>query len=296
MTTRPLTVVLFGLTGFGNTVLEALLAEDRVRVAAVFTHRYDGPFPYYDERSLIELCLERGVVCHHDVKVRSAEGLRRLREARPDLVLVATFREILDAGVLAVPPLGVVNLHPSLLPRHRGPCPTNAALLSGDDVSGVTAHYVTEALDEGDVLLQKRISIADVADDGELRQRLAGLAGDMVPELLARWRSGERPVGTPQDPRFATYAARPLPEDGFLERAVSAEAICRRVRGLNPLPGTSLDRSGTRVFVDRCVRLAGSCVDPAKQDEAIDVVIGSEAVRLFPARTRSHASVLREDP
>ena len=278
----PITVVLLGLTGFGNTVLEALLAVPGVNVAAVFTHRYDGPFPYYSERQLVDLCGDRGVPCHHDAAIGSDESLARLRALAPDLILVATFKEILGERVLAVPPLGVVNLHPSLLPRYRGPCPTNAALLSDDDTSGVTAHYVTRGVDDGDVILQRQVAITEVVDDGQLRLKLARLAGDMIPELLALWRRGTKPEGTPQDARRATYAPRPRPEDGFLERLSSAEDIRRTMRALNPLPGTSIATDDGRIAVDRFEPLADSpSAGPRISDEAVDLTVGATAIRLF---------------
>jgi methionyl-tRNA formyltransferase len=285
MSTAPLRVVLLGLTGFGNTVLEALLADARVRVVAVFTHRYDGPFPYYDEQSLIDCCARHGVTCHHDVTVGSEAGLQRMRSASPDVVLVATFKDILREAVLSVPRLGVVNLHPSLLPRHRGPCPTQAALLAGDAWSGVTAHYAGSGVDDGDIILQRRVAIADVPTDGELRRRLAAVAAAMVPDLISLWQNGARPAGAPQDPSHATHAPRPRPEDGFLELVPSADDLCRRVRALTPLPGTSIATGSGRVPVLSCRRLPGSAAPVSRDSGAIDVQLGSEAVRLFTSRS-----------
>ena len=104
-----LRVVLFALTGFGNAVLEALLIESNIEVEAVFTTRYDHPFPYYEERQLIELCNERGVNYYYGVNVCSDEGIELLRKHQPDLIIVATFKQILKQNVLRLPTLGVVK-------------------------------------------------------------------------------------------------------------------------------------------------------------------------------------------
>lgn len=283
----PLNVVLLALTGFGNPVLEALLGDRRVRLSAVFTHRYDGPFPYYTELPLPDLCVARGVPCHHDIRVGSEAGLAVLRALAPDVIVVSTFKDILRAPVLAIPALGAVNLHPSLLPRHRGPCPTQAALLADDRISGVSAHVVTPGLDEGDILLQRAVSIEDVPDDGALRQRLASLAGTMVPELIGLWEGGARLSGRPQDPRLATAAPRPAAEDGFLERLPTADAVRRAVRALNPVPGTSIAVDGQRVAVDRCVLIGRpGPARPRVTEGLVEVGIGSVTVRLLrTART-----------
>jgi methionyl-tRNA formyltransferase len=276
-------VVLFALTGFGNPVLEALLAHPRVRVPGVFTQRYDGPFPYYEERQLVDLCAERAVPCYPDVKVGESEGLVRLRALAPEVILVATFKQMLTAPVLAAATRGVVNLHPSLLPRHRGPCPTHAALRCGDVTTGVTAHHVTPGVDDGDILLQRQVPISELDDDGALRRRLATLAGAMVPDLLDLWESAAAPSGQPQDASRATYAARPRPEDGYLERLPTAAAIARAVRALTPWPGASIAVGGDRVPVERCRLLPDAGALAGRPAGAIAISRADGIALLFPS-------------
>ncbi|GAB4544512.1 MAG: hypothetical protein Kow0063_38240 [Anaerolineae bacterium] len=276
-----LNVVLFALTGFGNTTLEALLKDARVNMEAVFTVRYDRPFPYYRERQLIELCDERGVRCYYGVKVGSEEGIQLLHKHSPDLIIVATFKQILTQNVLSLPPLGVVNFHPSLLPRYRGPCPTNAALYHDEKVTGVTAHYVTEKLDEGNMLLQRSMVIDEADNDGRLRQKLARLTGEMIPELIGMFAGFTRPAGTPQDHSQASFAPKPTQEDGYLELASDIDTVRRKMRAFNPLPGTSILVGGKRVAVDRFELLQDDRPDGVYNGgHAIDLVIDSLAIRL----------------
>lgn len=277
-----LKVVLFALTGFGNTVLASLLEDDRVDVAAVFTVKYDQPFPYYAEQQLAELCRQRQVSCYLDVKVNSDEGLELVRKHAPDLIIVATFKQILKEKVLSLPKLGVVNVHPSLLPNYRGPCPTNAALLNGENTTGVTIHYVTETVDEGNLLLQRSIAIGESENDGQLRLRLSRLAGEMMPELIEMFAGTSWPAGTPQDHSRANFAPRPTAEDGYLEQATDVLAIQRKMRAFNPLPGTSILIGDRRVAVDRFEILSRNGVDGIYENgNAIDFIIGSHAIRLY---------------
>lgn len=280
-----LNVVLLALTGFGNPVLKALLGDARVRLQAVFTVKYPNPFPYYAEDHLVDLCAARRVTCYYGVKVSSPEGLAQMRRHAPDLILVATFKQILTSAVLALPRLGAVNLHPSLLPRFRGPCPTNAALLSGVSVTGVTAHYVTDELDAGNILLQRTHLIAPDEDDGQLRRRLAQLAGAMTPCVIDLFAGARAPAGFPQPHCLATPAPRPAVEDGYLETAPDAVAVCRRVRGLTPLPGASILVQGERVPVTGCTA-TDDARDPGvyPSDGFVDFVTGHGAVRLATRR------------
>jgi methionyl-tRNA formyltransferase len=282
-----LNVILFALTGFGNTVLEALLKDARVNVAAVFTVKYDQPFPYYEEQPLLELCEARHVTCYYGVQVRSDEGIALLRQHAPHLIIVATFKQILAQNVLSLPQLGVVNLHPSLLPRYRGPCPTQAALFNDEAVTGVTAHYVTETLDEGNILLQRSILISEADNDGQLRQKLAKLAGEMIPELIGLFAGFTKPVGRPQDHSLATLAPRPTTEDGYLDLAADIPTIRRKMKAFNPLPGTSILVGERRVAVDRFELCPDGRADGLyENDNSIDLIIASQAIRLYKKAAR----------
>lgn len=277
-----LKVVLFALTGFGNTVLNALLKDERVEVCAVFTVKYDQPFPYYEERQLLEVCAESGVTCYHGVKVNSEDGLSLLQGYSPDLILVATFKQIIGANVLNRPRLGVINFHPSLLPKYRGPCPTNAALLNEDKVTGVTVHFVTESVDDGDIILQRSVPISETDNDGCLRKKLAILAGEMVSDVIGMFAGFARPTGVPQDDALASLAPKPAVEDGYLETAADVRMIRNKMRAFNPLPGTSLLFGDQRIVVGGFEMIQADGPDGIyDRGEGIDVVLNSDAIRLI---------------
>jgi methionyl-tRNA formyltransferase len=278
---KKINTVLFALTGFGNTVLKALLKNSRVNVKAVFTVKYEKPCPYYEEQQLIDLCKERDVLCYHGISVNSAEGISLLQKLFPDLILVSTFKQILKENVLDIPPLGVINFHPSLLPQYRGPCPTNAALFHDERVTGITVHYVTQEVDQGSILLTRPMAIDDICNDGQLRRELAILAGNMVPEVIELFRDHIKPLGAPQEKSISRPAPRPTVEDGYLELAGDVDTIRRKLRAYNPLPGTSILIGERRIPVDRFELFQDSRPDGVHEGQStIDLIVGSRGIRL----------------
>lgn len=281
---RTVRVVLCGLTGFANPVLRALAALPGIQVVCVVTEREAGPFPYYPEEPLEALCHRLGVSCVPDLTVSDSAGTAFLASLQPDLILVATFRQIFKASVLSIPRIGTVNLHPSLLPRHRGPCPSQAALLDGSQMTGVTAHWMAQAVDTGNILVQRSLAVLPDDDDGRLRHRLAIAAGEMIPELIGLLECGAPPDGTPQDQASATSAPRLARESGFLEEAASIAELTARLKATSPLPGASYRIGDLRIPVRRWEAVAGGRKDgiyPASAG-AFDVHLGGHGVRLYP--------------
>ena len=165
----------------------------------------------------------------------SPDELAPLRERAPDLLLVGGFSIILKPPILNLPRLGCVNTHSSLLPRHRGPNPFTAAILAGDEETGVTFHVMDEGIDTGDILEQRRMPIYDDDTAGNLYRRASQLAGDHIVALLDRIEREGRLKGEPQPAEGATYEKLPKPEDTFLDWIEPAEALHRKVRALYPL-------------------------------------------------------------
>jgi methionyl-tRNA formyltransferase len=170
-------------------------------------------------------------------KLRGEDVLETLRSHDADLFFVAAYGQILSRAVLDIPRLGCVNLHVSLLPRHRGASPIHAAILAGDEQTGVTMMFMDEGLDTGDIILQTPIPILPHDTAGSLHDRLARMAPPTVLETLDRLQKGTA-TRTPQDSASATYAPKILKEQGRIIWSHTAESICRQIRGLNPWPGT----------------------------------------------------------
>jgi methionyl-tRNA formyltransferase len=153
----------------------------------------------------------------------------------PDVVIVIAYGHILRTDLLQWPQRGCVNLHASLLPRHRGASPVNFALMEGDAKTGVTSMYMVERLDAGDILLQRPCSITEEDTAETLAEKLSHIAAEVCLDTLGALET-ETVMPVPQDESKATYAPKLKKEDAPLDWGKGAKVLCRRIRGLRPWP------------------------------------------------------------
>jgi methionyl-tRNA formyltransferase len=232
-------VVFLGTPDFAVPSLRAL--TERFVVVGVVTQpdrpagRGRRPQPSAVKRAALDL----GLQILQPEKIRSPEALAALVAWRPEILVVAAFGQILPASVLALPTMGCVNVHASLLPRWRGASPVQSALLHGDAETGVTIMKMDEGLDTGPILAQQSLTIRPDHSGGTLSSELAALGAQLLLETLPPYSSGDlTPVA--QDDRQATLAPRLRRSDGALDPTLTATQLERRVRALSPWPGTRL--------------------------------------------------------
>ena len=170
------------------------------------------------------------------IRIKHEEAVAQIRALAPDVIVVMAYGQILPRSILEIPPLGCLNLHTSLLPRHRGAAPIQAAIVAGDPESGVTVMYMDEGLDTGDVLLQSRIELAPDETGGSLHNRLAEIAPEALLAALIQLEQKNAPR-IPQDSSAATYAPKLEREDGRIDWKKPAKLIERKIRAFNPWPG-----------------------------------------------------------
>jgi methionyl-tRNA formyltransferase len=168
--------------------------------------------------------------------LRSPETMAQLRSWQPEIIVVAAFGRILRTEVLALPAHGCVNLHASLLPRHRGAAPIPAAILAGDGETGITLMQMEKGLDTGPILAQKRILLRAEETSESLTQTLADLAAETLSEYLPVYIRGEL-TARPQDDSLATYAPQLSKAEGKLNFRQPADVLHRKVRAFHPWPG-----------------------------------------------------------
>ncbi len=180
--------------------------------------------------------LAHGLEIYQPDSLRRPSEVEKLAQLSPDVMVVAAFGQILPADVLAIPPFGCLNVHPSLLPRHRGPSPITAAILAGDEVTGVTIMLMDEGTDTGPVLSRMEATIFPEDTAGSLEDRLAVVGGQLLIETLPGWLDGSL-TPQPQDEGAATYSKRVEKGDGEIDWKLSALELWRRVRALQPWPG-----------------------------------------------------------
>jgi methionyl-tRNA formyltransferase len=276
-------IVLLGLTGYTNEVLPAIQADERLELCAVFTRRYDAPYPYYSIPQVHEVCAELGIPCHTNLRVSSGPGYDLLQSSEPDLILMTGFDQILKQPVLDLPRLGVVNMHPALLPRLRGADPIQAALLEEASETGVTYHYAVPEIDAGNVLVRGTYPVAPDETNASLRLGLAQLAANLLPQLIDLFADGTRPAGTPQE-GLPTSADRRFAERVALDPSLDLPELHRIVRAVVPYPGATVSVQG----VDRNVagstlieRTAAAGADDLPIDEERQIVWERKGVRLM---------------
>jgi methionyl-tRNA formyltransferase len=181
-------------------------------------------------------------------KVGEGAFLEHLSELEPWVAVVVAFGQIFPAKLLALPERGCVNLHASLLPRHRGAAPIQAAIAAGDGISGVSTMVMEEGLDSGPVLMQESVEIGERETGGELAARLSRLGACLMIETLSALERGETRARE-QEHDEATYAPRLVKADGRLDWRLKARDLERRVRAFDPWPGTFTMLGSERVKI-----------------------------------------------
>jgi methionyl-tRNA formyltransferase len=229
--------VFMGSPAFALPSLEALASLTQVAGVVTQPDRPAGRGRTLVPPPVKELAQKLGLPVYQPETLRSPEALARLRDWRPEIILVAAYRQILRPEVLDLPDRGCVNLHASLLPRHRGASPVAAAILAGDAETGVTLMKMDQGVDTGPILARKKIPILAEDTTESLTRKLAGTAAEILTEHLPVYILGEL-AAEPQDGSLATYAPQLKKEDGKLDFRRPSEFLHRQVRAFHRWPGT----------------------------------------------------------
>jgi len=203
-----------------------------------------------------------------------------LERARPEAIVVAAYGLILPSWVLALPRLGCLNIHASLLPRWRGAAPIQRAIEAGDRETGITVMQMDAGLDTGDMLLAQAVSIGAGDTAATLHDRLAALGAQLIVEALARAAAGTLQP-QPQPEAGATYAAKIDKREAAIDWTLPAQAIERRLRAFDPFPGASSVLAGEAVKLWRAKVVAGHGAPGeilSAGDAGVVVACGEEAL------------------
>ena len=237
---------------------------------------------------------ELGVPTLTPTKLTAPEEIERFRALRPDLVVLAAYGLLLPPPFLFEPRFGAVNVHPSLLPRHRGASPVAAAILAGDAETGVTLMAMDEGLDTGPTLECRSVALSGGERTPELTERLFALGAAMLEETLPRYIAGEvEPAPQPQE--GATYAPRLTKADGEVVWTEPAVLIERKTRAYDPWPGMATRWAGRRLAVtsaSAAPNIGG--LDPGRTRRDGDSVLagtGEGALRLLRVKPEGGAEM-----
>ena len=196
-----------------------------------------------------EVAVEAGIPVFQPERIKRAEGVEMLKSCAPDLCVTAAFGQLLSQEILDIPPLGTVNVHSSLLPRHRGSAPINWSIIKGDQATGVTTMFTDKGMDTGDILLMRETPIGVKENAGELSDRLAVMGAELLIETIRALEDGTL-MRTPQNHDEATYEPKMDKELGRIDWGRPAQEIDWLVRGATPWPGafTTLGDQTIKVF------------------------------------------------
>ena len=196
-----------------------------------------------------ELAQSAGIPVFQPERIKREEGVAMLKSCAPDLCVTAAFGQLLSQEILDIPPLGTINVHSSLLPKHRGSAPINWSIIKGDAVTGVTTMFTDKGMDTGDILLTRETPIGPAENAGELTDRLAVMGAQLLIETIRAIEAGTL-ARTPQDHAAATYEPKMDKELGRIDWSKSAQELDWLVRGTTPWPGafTTLGEQTIKVF------------------------------------------------
>ncbi|MGQ9546152.1 MAG: methionyl-tRNA formyltransferase [Dehalococcoidia bacterium] len=254
--------VFMGTPQFAVPILESLL-QSPYEVVAVYTQpdRPAGRGHQVIVPPVKQLALERQVPVIQMETFKSREAVEKLTSFRPELIIVAAFGVVLPSEVLSSPKFACLNVHPSLLPRHRGPSPIANAILFGDELTGVTIMVMDEGLDTGPILAQEKVGISFMNTTGSLSSKLARVGAKLLLGTLPKWLGGELKPWA-QDESQATYSKLITSKDGEIDWHLSAVELWRRVRAYSPWPTAYTWYRGRRLKIHKAV----PCGDVAKGD------------------------------
>ena len=272
-----------GTPDFALASLKALVESGRSPVAVLTQpDRPAGRGKKLRASPVKEYALEREIPVLQPVTLRDDEVVETLKALEPDLMVVAAYGLILPQNVLDIPTHGCLNVHASVLPRWRGAAPIQAAILAGDEVTGISLMQMEAGLDSGPVFHIEMLDIENGETAGELHDRLAALGGASLAGKLDDIIAG-RIEAQVQDESLVTYAPKIETRDAAVDWTVSAAEAARRVRAYNPFPGAYFFAGEHRIKLWRATTVDGvarpGTVLQADRD-AIVVACGKNALRL----------------
>ncbi len=231
-----------GTGPFAVPMFRALVESPHEVVAVVTRPDHAPPGRRPPPHPMREAATAAGIAILDPARVNEPGSVARLATLRPDLFVVCDYGQILAAALLAVPPLGGINLHGSLLPRHRGAAPVQWAIREGDALSGVSVIHMTPTLDAGNVIVSRSTPVGERETAAELEPRLAELGAGAVIDAVERLQAAIAATGTvagigiPQEAAKATRAPRLSKQDGLADWSCAAPVIERQRRALEPWP------------------------------------------------------------
>lgn len=247
--------VFMGSPSFALPALQALMSN-QYDIIAVYTQpdKKTGRGQQVTACTVKQFAVSNGLSVIQPETFRDPVQVDRLAGLKPDIIIVAAYGQILPDSVLQIPLYKCINIHPSLLPKYRGPSPVSSAILNGDALTGVTIMLIEKKVDSGPLIQQREMAVADEDTAESLSGKLAGLGAEMLIETVPAWVGGKTRPWI-QDESRASYTRMGSKEDGLLDWNLPALQLWRRVRAYHPWPGCYVKWWGGRLGVVQAVPL-----------------------------------------
>ena len=290
VSSAPLRVAFFGTPDFAVPSLAALIASRHDVVALVSQpDRPKGRGHKLQPTPTKQVALEAGVPVLQPAKIRDDAFLDAFRDLRVDLGVVAAYGKILPDALLAIPPMGMINVHASLLPAYRGAAPVHRAVIDGLSETGVTIMRVVRELDAGPMLARVTRPISTEETSVDVERGLAGLGARVLLEVIEQLAAGTAHE-EPQDDGAASYAAKITREEGTIDWTLPAALLHDRVRGLQPWPLVSARLDNHRYLLHRTLP------HPDSVAAAPGTIVEAAGDRLVVATVRGTLQILQLQP
>lgn len=231
-------IIFMGTPEYAVPYLEGMVASDMVPIAVISQpDRPVGRKQTLEQTPVKTAALKHGIAVFQPENLRDQQWVEKIQALKPDAIVVVAFGQLIPKLILAIPPRGCVNVHPSLLPRHRGPSPLQETILQGDTTAGVTIMLMDEKVDHGDILHQESFPIDTKETCDSLRKKTTSHGVPLLVSTMRDLLSGCL-IPQPQDDSKATYTRLLTRDSGKVDWLLSSDEIERSVRALNPWPGT----------------------------------------------------------
>ena len=277
-------VVFCGNPEFAIPTLDALLSGPHEVLAAVCSpDKPRGRGRELQPLPVKERALQAGLPVFQPESLKDPQFLGEIRALSPECLVVIAFR-ILPRDLFALPKHGSFNVHPSLLPRGRGPAPIRWTLLRGESETGVTIIHLSETIDGGDILRQEKTQVMPDEDYGSLHNRLSGIGAKLLTDVLAAYDGGHPPTPLVQDETMVTKAPKLYGKDFELDWNLSAVELMNRIRAFSPDPGAATLWNGTKFKILRATEAPHDGLAAGElrrmDNESLHVGTGSGTLRL----------------
>ncbi len=259
-------IVFAGTSDFGLESLEKLYQDDSLEIKAVITQpdKKTGRKQELSSSPIKKEVLKKGLKLWQPLKIKDIE--EKLQGEEVDLMVVISYGQIIPQEILDIPKFGCLNVHASLLPLYRGSGVISAPILNGDEKTGVTIMKMDAGLDTGDILKQREVKLSERENSTSLKKKLAKIGSEILTDTISEYLQGEiKPE--PQDESQASYIGNLKKQDGLIDWNLPALLIDRKIRALNPWPGTfsyiKLGRKKKKLF--KILEAEPICSKKAKQ-------------------------------